>query len=342
MLHMPLSEIITKIATGAKRSEDEVKELIKSKCNSHNGLVSEEGAAHIVAHDLNVEIFKVPTENSGKIDIKDVVVGMRTFEIVGKVTQVMAIRTFQKQGKTSQVGNFNLTDETGTTRIVLWDQKANVIKEDKLKQGQIVKIKNGNVKSSNFSPSGKEIHLTIRSQMILDINEEVNVEVPKTPEGGSMETVSIKLKDITANQRIKAQGTIVRVYPPAFYDSCPQCGKKVTPVTEGHKCQEHNIVEPKPAMVLSFILDDGTNAVRFTAFRNEAESLSGMSGSDAKAKAENPVLIQEEFDNLLLGSEIEVTGNVRENKAFDRIEVSINSTNAGLNPVEIAKSMMKK
>ena len=52
MLHMQISEIIEKISAESKLSEKEIKELIKRKCDSHKGLVSEEGAAYIIAHDL--------------------------------------------------------------------------------------------------------------------------------------------------------------------------------------------------------------------------------------------------------------------------------------------------
>jgi ssDNA-binding replication factor A large subunit len=339
MLHMPISDIIKKISDGAKIDEAKIKDLIKSKIDSHDGLVSEEGAAYIVAHDLSVELFKVPTEEGGsKMNVKDLVVGMRNFELIGKVARVFPIREFQKQGKTSQVGNFNLTDESGTTRIVLWDQKANVIKENKLQQGQVIKLKNGNIKTSNFSPDGKEVHLTIRSQLILDAEETVNVEISEEYNNEKKEAISAKISEIHANQNIKTHGTVVRIYPPAFYDACPQCFKKVR---EG-KCMEHNEVESSPAMVFSFILDDGTETVRCTGFRDIAEKLAGMTSKEAKEKSENPVLIQEEFDNKLLGSEIEIQGNVRDNKQFDRMEITVNSTNVNLDPVTLAKELTSK
>jgi replication factor A1 len=337
MLHMPISEIIKKISEEAKLPEEEIKSLIQKKCEAHGGLVSEEGAAHIVAHDLNVALFKTPTETEGtKMKIKDIVIGMTNFELVGKVTQIFPIREFQKRGKTSQVGNFNLSDETGTIRIVLWDQKANIIKDNQIEVDQVIKIKNGNIKGSSFSPSGKELHITLRSRLVLDAEEKIDVKVEPQQVGQTSQVISAKLSDLTANQRVKTRGLVVRVYPPAFYDSCPQCGKKVF---DG-SCKEHNKVESTPAMVLSIILDDGSGAIRCTAFRKEAEKLSGISGKQAKEKSENPILIQEELDNALLGKQIEIQGFVRENNQFNRTEITINSINAELNPVVIAKEIL--
>ncbi len=337
---MPIVEIIKKISAGSKRAEDEIKTLIQQKMDSHDGLVSEEGAAHIVAHDLNVELFKTPNETTGsRMKIKDLVIGMTNFEIVGKASQVFPIREFQKKGKTSQVGNFNLKDESTTTRIVLWDQKADVIKENKLQVGQIIKIRNGNIKSSSFSPNGKELHLTIRSQMILDAEEEVNVEIDKVPENGTVtrEIISAKLSDIKDAQNVKVRGTIVRVYPPAFYDSCPQCKKK----TIENKCKEHGNVESIPAIVFSIILDDGSGAVRCTAFSNTAEKIIGLTGKEAKEKSENLVIFQEEMDKKLLGKELELLGFVRDNKQFDRTEITINSIKE-LIAIDVAKELLKE
>ena len=337
MLHMPIDEIIKKISDGANLPADKIRELIKTKCDAHDGLVSEEGAAHIVAHDLNVELFKMPDESGSRVTIKDLVIGMRNFELVGKVSQVFPIREFQKQGKTSQVGNFNLMDESGTTRIVLWDQKANIIKEGALKENQIVKIKNGNIKSSNFSPNGKELHLTIRSQLILDVDEEVNVTIPTVAasSGAAAPAIATTLDKIQANQKIKSRGTIVKIYPPAFYDACPQCNRKVF---DG-KCKDHGEVKHTPAMVLSLIIDDGKGAIRCTAFSNVAEKIAGLTGVEAKEKSDNIVVFQEELDSKLLGIIVSFEGSVRDNKQFDRIEITINSMDLNLNPIIIAKQL---
>jgi ssDNA-binding replication factor A large subunit len=336
---MPISEIIKKLCEDSKLPEDKINTLIKAKIDSHDGLVSEEGAAYIVAHDLNVELFKAPTEEGGsKMTIKDVMVGMQNFEIVGKVSRVFPIREFQKQGKTSQVGNFNITDESGTTRIVLWDQKANVIKENKIQLEQVVKVKNGNVKTSNFSPNGKEIHLTIRSQLILDVDEKVNVDISKQEGAGEKEIISAKISDINANQNVRINGTVVRVFPPAFYDCCPQCSRKAA----NDKCSDHGDVKSAPAIVFSFVLDDGTETVRCTAFRKIGEQIAGLSAKDAKEKSENPVLLQEEIDNNILGCVIEIEGSVKDNKQFDRMEINISSANTNLNPITIAKQLTSK
>jgi replication factor A1 len=338
MLHMPIDEIVKKISDGSKQPEDKIRELIKAKCDAHQGLVSEEGAAHIVAHDLNVELFKMPDESGSRVEVKDLVIGMRTFEIVGKVMRVFPIREFQKQGKQSQVGNFNIADASGTTRIVLWDQKANVIKEGKLTQGQVVKVKNGNIKSSDFSPNGKEIHLNIRSQLILDVDEDVNVATPEPgSDGATSAVVATTLDKLDANQKISSIGTIVKIYPPAFYDACPQCNRKVF---DG-KCKDHGEVEHKPAMVLSLIIDDGKGAIRCTAFSNIAEKIAGLTGVEAKEKSENIVIFQEELDNALLGVIVSFEGSVRDNKQFDRIEITINSADINVNPLNIAKELVK-
>ena len=56
MYKVPLNEIKEKIVASGKLSFEELDEKIKTKINELSGLISEEGAAHIIANELNVEL----------------------------------------------------------------------------------------------------------------------------------------------------------------------------------------------------------------------------------------------------------------------------------------------
>ena len=56
MLQLSYNDIITKIKTEKGLSEDEIKDRIKDKLNRLTDLVSKEGAAHIVANELGVNL----------------------------------------------------------------------------------------------------------------------------------------------------------------------------------------------------------------------------------------------------------------------------------------------
>lgn len=327
MLQLPISEVINKIQSASGLSEAEIKEQIKKKLKSLDGLVSEEGAACIVANELGVKLFHDPY--SGPLKIKELVAGMRSVEVVGKIARVFDVRSFQREGKTSEVGSLVIEDESGKCRAVIWDERVNWIKEGKLVEGKVIRIRNGYVKANNLG--GKEVHLSNRSQLIID--EETVIKT------SGAEVVSAKIKDIQPDQNVKILGTVVKVFPPNFYQVCPQCKKKVTEADEGTICTVHGVVEPEFAMVFSLILDDGTSNIRCTSFQSRAESLAGMKASEAKEIGEEKTI--EKTESRLLGKNIEIEGSIRENKAFERVEMMINNINLNLNARVIAQRLMK-
>lgn len=327
MFQIPTEEIVQKIKSASGLSEAEIKEQIKKKLKSLDGLVSEEGAAYIVANELGVKLFHDPS--SGPLKIKELVAGMRSVEVVGKITRVFDVRSFQREGKTNEVGSLVIEDESGKARVVIWDERVNWLKEGKLAEGKVIRVRNGYVKANNLG--GKEVHLSNRSQLIID--EETVIKT------SGAEVVSTKIKDIQPDQNVKILGTVVKVFPPNFYQVCPQCKKKVTEADEGTICTAHGIVEPEFAMVFSLVLDDGTENIRCTAFQNRAESMVGMSPAEAKELNETTVL--ENINAKLLGKNVEVEGGIRENKAFDRIELIINNINLNPNARVIAQRLMK-
>ena len=96
MLHMPIDSIIEKITTETGLSEKEVEQQIQKKMSDMEGLVSEEGAAYIVASELGVQLFK--DIGTGAIKIKDILAGMKSVEFVGKVVRTYPVRTFEREG----------------------------------------------------------------------------------------------------------------------------------------------------------------------------------------------------------------------------------------------------
>ena len=57
MIKIPYEEIVLKINESTKVPIGEIEERIDDKLKLLSGLISKEGAAHIVANDLGVKIF---------------------------------------------------------------------------------------------------------------------------------------------------------------------------------------------------------------------------------------------------------------------------------------------
>jgi len=339
MLQMPLKDVIAKIQSEAGLSEEEIKQQIAGKMIALEGLVSEEGAAYIVASELGVHLFK-DTIRSGGIKIKDIVVGMQSVETAGRVVRAFSPTTFTgKDGKPKQVGSFILADETGEIRTVVWDQRASWLSDGRLKEGVVVKIKEGYAKQSNLG--NKELHLGYKSSLLLDPKNVTIGEITRGSSGANYQRK--KIAELQPNDFSSVLGEVMQAFPPRFYPTCPQCGKKVTIDAAGAVCATHKSVTQQQAMILNFVLDDTTETLRCVAFRDRAEKLVGLTATEAQdiLAKDGPDRLQERVDEFLLGKTIEVSGRVSRNEEYDRTEMIANQVNVNPDPRMIAKELSK-
>ena len=60
MMNMPYEVILERIKEKSELSEAEIIQKIDKKLDQLSGLISKEGAAHILANELGIKIFEVP------------------------------------------------------------------------------------------------------------------------------------------------------------------------------------------------------------------------------------------------------------------------------------------
>ena len=221
MIKIPYEEIILKINEKTNMSVAEIEDRIEKKLKQLSGLISREGAAHIVANELGVKIFE---PLSGKLQIKNILTGMRDVETIGKVLQVSDTREFMRNDAVSKVASMLIGDETGTIRVVMWGSQAD--NAAALGSNDIVKIIGGYVRDNN---GRKEIHLNDRSQLLInpkgEIINDVNIE---------FKTRNRKeIKELNENDNeAELLGTIVQIFDLKFYEICPKCSKRAKPSTD--------------------------------------------------------------------------------------------------------------
>ena len=100
MIKIPYEEIVLKINEKTNTPVSEIEIKVENKLKQLSGLISREGAAHIIANELGVKIFE---PLSGKLQIKNILTGMRDVETVGKVLQVYDTREFMRGDALSKV-----------------------------------------------------------------------------------------------------------------------------------------------------------------------------------------------------------------------------------------------
>ncbi len=320
MIKIPFEQIIERIQKEADISEEEIKDKISKKMKQLSGLISKEGAAHIVANELGIKLFDAV---SGKLQIKNILAGLRNVETVGKVLQTYELREFTTNDRQGKVASLIIGDETGNIRVVLWGNQADNI--NKIKEGTILKVIGSYVKENN---GFNELHINERSQLIINPEGENIINVKQ------FVSERISIDKLTENNNgIEVLATIVQIFEPRFFEICPKCSKRVKNDEGSFLCQTHDKVDPDFSYVLNLIVDDGTDNIRTVFFRETMEKLLNLNKERILEYKENPEKF-EEIKTELLGNIVKVNGRVKKNLFFDRLELVANDVNLNPNPEE--------
>jgi len=298
MFAMSVDNIIDKVSRATNLPVEAIKGMINGKIEELSGLISEEGAAHIVANELGVKLLEI--SSSGFMDVKNLLPGLRNINISGIVNKVFSVRTFIKDGAEGKVGSFSVYDDTGEVRVVLWDHRVEMLENREITEGSKVSVRGAFVKEGLY---GLEVHLRSTSELV---SEKAHVSFTW-------------IKDVSEGHVIVC-GTVSDISAKSpFFKVCPQCGKKLTDV-----CPTHGNVTPAYSMVAELSIFDNTGPISCVCFGKRAESALQVECKAALelARSNNdsflPIKIARQ---KLVGRTVYVSGEARVNSFTKKLEV---------------------
>ncbi len=317
--------IIDTILESGKITKEELDKKIEEKLNALGGLISKEGAAHIVANELNITVSQTP---SSELKLKDIQVGMKNVNVLVKVLKKYEIRTFGDDGQ-GKVGSIFVGDETGFSRITFWNDKTDYM--NGIQVGDILEIQHGYTKQNN---DRIEIHMGNAAHCIVN-PEGKTVTVPereREPE------VQKKLQDIKDDDTfVNITATIVQVYDPRFFESCPECNKRMKEENGEFICAEHGKQEPNYNYVMNIFLDDGTANIRATLWKEQIQKLLSLTHEEILKIKDNQEQL-EEVKTDLLGRIISARARVKLNEAYNTKELVLYEVERSPEPEQDAAS----
>lgn len=103
--------------------------------------------------DFEHEILKIDELDDGDTDI----------EIIGVVTRIQDVRKFVRKSDQSegQLRNFHITDDTGSIRVTLWGDSADI----DINKGDIVKVIGGTVVYDEYTREGHSVNTNFSTQV---------------------------------------------------------------------------------------------------------------------------------------------------------------------------------
>ncbi|MBY6294005.1 DUF2240 family protein [Nanohaloarchaea archaeon H01] len=311
---MSLEDIVEKIVEETDLEEEEVKEKVEEKMEEFEGLVSEEGALHLVAKDAGVQVAE-----SGDQDLKveNVVPDMRKVNLKARVVNISDVNTFERDDdeEDGKVQNVVLGDDTGTIRLTLWDEQTEIA--EKVDEGDAIAV--GGAYTVEDNQGNAELRLGDNAQVKMADED----EVPEV-ESSNMETTEAEIREVKSkNAEYKIQGMVMDVYTSnPFYSTCPECGNTVRENDDSeYVCEEHGEVEPNKALAISIVIDDGTDNIRTVMFRDRARELLDVTEEEEENGDIDAV---EKGAEEAIGKKLEIEGRTRYNDYFGTLEIIAN------------------
>lgn len=325
---MVSEQVVEKVLDGTDLDEEELEEKVEEKMEEFSGLVSEEGAIHLIAKEHGVELAEA---GDSDLEIDNIVPEMRNVNLKARVTNIGEVNTFDRDdGDEGRVQNIVLADGTGTIRVTLWDEQTKI--SEKVEEGDAIEIQNAYTVEDDRGNA--ELRLGDESQVKMTDDDEVP-EVDSSGGSGSMETEEADIRDVKsegASYRVK--GMLMNVYTSnPFYNRCPECGNSIREDDDGTiACPDHGEVEPDKALAVSVVLDDGTGNIRVVFFRELARELLDIG---EEVEKEGDVEAVEDAAEDVIGRELEIEGRARYNDYFGRLELIAN----GMDEVDVEQEI---
>ena len=243
---MSLEKIVEQILSSRPDlTRQEVHKMIEKKKEGVGEFFTDETAARIVASELGVEIVQKPLQL--EILIQNLVSGLNDVTVAGRVVTVYPPKTFTRRDLTEgKFARLLIADKSGTLKVILWDDRTDLVETGKVEQGQIIEVSHGYVREGL---DGKlELHVGLRGNIRISPPEAAEINYPPITRWEK------KVGEIREDGPITVEGTIA---------TTPTVREVVTSRNE-------------KVAVAAFELRDGTGKIGVSAWRKLADVAKGL------------------------------------------------------------------
>jgi ssDNA-binding replication factor A large subunit len=207
--NMTSEEIIQQILSKyPDASRDQILEDLKIEKGKTGGLIADETLLRLIAAKYGVEISNNRVYDR-KLSINHLVPGLNDVTVSGRVVAVYPPRTFEGE-RSGKFASLMIADKDNILRVILWNEKVELIEAGELKAGQIVRFSHGYTREDRKGKA--ELHIGSKSQIEV---EPKNIKAKEYPSIGKFAT---KINRITkAHKNIHLTGTVKELFPASTF-----------------------------------------------------------------------------------------------------------------------------
>lgn len=316
-------KLLSALVQKTQKTQVELERLVQNKINELSGLVSAEGAIYILANEFGVRLdVEKPKKEANTVKIEQIKEPKMSVSVTVKILRKYdKVQFSSAQGSSGSVQSLLVGDETGVTRVVFWNDKTELV--DTMNEGDILQLHNVYSRQNNNSER-MEVHYGQYSA--LEVNPPgIKIEVKPLAGAEQISYVEKKISELEVGERnVRIKGLVTDFDVPRFYLGCPQCFKKVFQDEGVSKCSEHGQVKEVKVPIVQMIVDDGQSTIAVVGFRDRAEKLTNLTGSEI-------VFLTEQlgkyrlFSKRISGATIELAGNVSANNVTGDKQLLVNA-----------------
>jgi ssDNA-binding replication factor A large subunit len=188
-------------------SRNQILENLKTEKSKTGGFIADETLLRLIAARYGVEILQDRVYR--KLSISHLVPGLNDVTVTGRLVAVYPPRTFEGE-RSGKFASLMIADKDSILRVMLWNDKVELIEAGELKAGQIVRFSHGYTREDRKGKA--ELHLGNRSQI------EVEPQNIKADEYSSIGKFATKISKITkAYENIHLTGTVKTLFPASTF-----------------------------------------------------------------------------------------------------------------------------
>ncbi len=153
-------------------SQEQIQEKLQAERSRTGGLLGDETLLRLIAAKLGVHVQQNTIQNSGVLSTSRLFAGLYDVTVAGRLIAVFPAKTFQGTEKSGKFATLILADSEGLLRVVLWNEKAEVVERGELKAGQPVRLLHGYTREDRYGKM--ELHLGTKSQIEVEPQSNAN------------------------------------------------------------------------------------------------------------------------------------------------------------------------
>ncbi len=240
------SHVIEQIAEKSQKQSGEIRRLVEEKKKRFSGILTDSGAAFMVAKDLGIDLG---LESVKRMHVSQLKAGMQNVDLLVRAMQVFSPKLFEKNGRSGKLCNLVVADSTGEIRLTVWHDDVRKLAMEHVQRGSVLLLRNCYVKSFN-----EKLQISLASNGRMEVNPK-NVLFADLPEAKTALSKVSGLQEGMNDANVVAR--VIRLFPVTLFEK-----------------------EQRKGRVMNFLIGDETGITRATAWNDLVNEVQALKEND--------------------------------------------------------------